>query len=166
MAQQITWNYNDTAADPSHTTVQIPLLQWAADWSRLESKPNEVRLTNLTSAVGIPETVRFAYQRVNNVYSGTGIDPSAYAPSRQGFSLLSQINDILSITDDATNLRIDLPITAHLVIRGPLNAAITGERLKTVLVRLIGTLTEGHTGTLDQRLDAMVRGALLPKALI
>jgi hypothetical protein len=113
-----------------------------------------------------PETIRFAYQGIADVYKGTGIDPSVYASSRKGFSVLVQVNDTISVVDSDTKKRVDLPISAHLVFKGPQHEAVSGEVIRQLIARVIGALYEEGAATPDARINSLIRGAVLPKALV
>lgn len=166
MATTVSWNYSDSGIYPAiEKSLEIPSLNFTSDFVKKETKANEALLANLTSPLGRAETVRFAYQRIANIYNNTGIDPSVYAASKYGFSVLAQLNDILTVVDDTTGYRVDLPLSAHLVVKGPQNEAITGERLRTLVARLVALLYEQTADTPDSRLNSLIRGAVLPKAL-
>lgn len=167
MATNCHWPYKDTAisggAEPAFK--QTPL-NFSADFAKLETKANQAIITNSTSPLDRPETIRYAFTTVANIYSKTGIDPSYYGPSRKGFSILAQVNDNLSVTDDVTKKTIVLPLSAHIVMKGACHEAINGEMMTILLKRLIGALCEQGAATPDARLNSLIRGALLPKVLV
>jgi hypothetical protein len=125
----------------------------------------EVVLTNITSPVDRPEKIRIAYTDVANVYAGTGIEPSVLAPTKRGVSVLAQVTDVLSVTDDTNpDYRIDLPVSYHVVIKVPQSEYISGTDIQTGLGRLLSSLFD--TGvTTTSRLEAILRGALVPSEL-
>jgi hypothetical protein len=125
----------------------------------------EVVLTNITSPIDRPENIRLAYTDIANVYNGTGVEPSVSAPTKRGVSILAQVTDVVSVSDDAdADFRIDLPLSCHLVIKAPASEHVNAEQIKTVLGRLLSSLYD--TGaTSDSRLEAILRGSLVPAEL-
>lgn len=166
MSKIVNVGYTDTPI--SGVTVEnFPrgLVNYGADFRIKQDIPNEVILTNLTSPVDRPERFRFSYSDVANIYNGTDVDPSMYAPSKKGVSILTQVTEVLSVTDttDAA-YRVDLPVSAHLVLKIPANENITAVMLETILGRLVSGVYE--TGSLTtERLASMFRGSLTPADL-
>lgn len=141
------------------------LLNFKADFRVKQSAPNEVVLTNLTSPSDRSEKVRIAFSEVNNIYNGTNIDPSVYAPTKGGVSVLLQLTEIWSTTDNTdAAYRVDRPVSAQLVLKYPNAEEVTAEMVQTMLGRLVSTAYE--TGVTDvNRLKALLRGSLLPADL-
>lgn len=163
MSKSVSVGYTDTAiAGNPVLNLLRGSVNFGADFRAKQVAPNEVILTNLTSPVDRPEKFRFSYNDVANIYSGTDIDPSVYAPSKRGVSVLCQLTETLSVTDDTNpSYRVDLPISAHLVLKLPANENITAAMLQTVIARMLSGLYD--TGlTTTARLSSMVRGSLLP----
>jgi len=163
MAKTVSMNYLDTAIS-GVTTLPLNrgLVNFGADWRTKSEEPEEVILTNLTSPIAYPERFRFAFSDVKDVYTGVGIDPTLYAPSRRGISLLNQLTEEWTVTDsaDASFLQV-LPVSAHLVVKIPVNDQITAAMVQTLVARLLSGLFEtGSTTT--TRLAAMLRGSLTP----
>lgn len=166
MSKIVNAGYTDTAIS-GVTSLNFPrgLVNYAADFRVKSDAPNEAVLTNLTSPVDRPEKFRFSYSEIANIYNGVDIDPSVYAPSRRGVSILGQVSEVFSVTDsvDAT-FRNDLPISAHIVLKVPANENITATMLQTLIGRLVSGLYE--TGSLDiTRLQSLFRGSLIPTDL-
>lgn len=167
MAKVVTKNYTDTAvADPQSTgTFPKAALNFAADWRVKKNGADEAVLTNLTSPVDRPETIRIACSDIANIYSGTGVEPSLAAPTKRGKSLLVQDTAIITVTDDAdADYRIDLPVSYHLVIKIPANENLTVALVQEGLGRLISALFETDSDALT-RLQALIRGSLIPSDL-
>lgn len=166
MANTVKWNVIDTPLAGSTVVgkIQPATLNFSKDFAKKGGKDGEAIITNLTSPLDCSETIRFAYSKVNNIYAQTGIDPNVYAASRLGFSVLSQLNTTLTSTTESGH-RVDLPLIAHLVLRGPASEDITGAIIANMIYRLVGTLFEEGAATPDARINSLIRGAVLPKAL-
>jgi len=168
MTKVINQGYTDTPVS-GVTSLTFPraVLNIDKDF-RVKSTNNngkEVVLTNITSPIDRPENIRLAYTDIANIYSGTGVEPSVAAPTKRGISVLAQVTDVVSVTDDTdADFRVDLPISCHLVIKVPASEYINAAQVKTVLGRLLSSLYD--TGaTSDSRLEAILRGSLVPSEL-
>jgi len=161
------WNYSDTTG-VEVSALQPAAINFSADFAKRESARkanNDVFLVNEKSPFGTPETIRFAVDRVSNVYTGTGIEPGTYAGVKSGVSALVQLNDVLIVLDGDGNV-INLPVKAHLVVQVPNNENITVDVLNTAFSRLVGCCYEQGGTNPGTRLNSLLRGALLPKALV
>lgn len=163
MSIVINKNTHDTTTGVASPTIEVVGLNYAKDF-RLSSKsePERTVLVNTTSPRDAEEKMILASSTVKDIYSNTDI-PSAYrAGSRSGISILVQLNDIWSMTDSADpTYRVDLPVSAHLVLRVP-SSYVTTDDVKGMISRMLGGLYE--TGSTDtSRLDALLRGITIPK---
>lgn len=167
MSNIIKWNVTDTPLADSTVVgkIQPATLNFSKDFAKKEAKSDDMVLTNLTSPLDCVETVRFAYNKVSNIYANTGIDPNVYSSSRVGFSILAQVNATMTATT-AEGKRTDLPLTAHLVLKGPASEHVDGAVMAQLLARLLGCVFEEGAATPDARLNSLIRGALLPKSLV
>lgn len=163
MTKSVSVGYTDTAiAGNPVLNLLRGSVNFGADFRVKSEAPNEVVLVNLTSPVDRPEKFRFSYSDVANIYSGTDVDPSVYAPSKRGVSILCQLTETLSVTDSVDpTYRVDLPVSAHLVLKLPANENITAAMLQTIVARMAsGLYATGLTTT--SRIESMVRGSLKP----
>lgn len=163
MTKQISWGFTDTPiSGVSELKFDRGMLNFGADFRVKTQASSEAVLTNTTSPLDRPEKVRFARTEVKDIYANTDIDPSVYAPSRKGLSIVAQVTEVLSVTDtNDAEYRVDLPVSAHLVLRTPANEHITPEIVFDVIGRLVSTLYD--TGSSEaSRLNALLRGSLLP----
>lgn len=152
--------------------VAIPQLSYSTDYSVKSETPNEVVITNVTSPLDQPETIRFAQQPVRDIYNGSAVDPTAMSVSRQGISLVIQVNDILRVTPDSSESTcccdggyMDFPISTHIVIRTPVAQYITADTVMTVVKRNIAALFGEGADVTSGRLNQMLRGALKPSTM-
>lgn len=166
MSTTISWNRQDSASTPAVGKLQPDTINYANDFARRGGDNTSLTIVNVTGPADRSETIKYAYNRVSNVYTGSQIDPSAFAQSKAGASVLVQVNDIMSITDDTTKIRTDLPLQAHLVVKVPLHEAVTSQVLDQLLLRLLAATYEQNGVTPGPRLAALIRGAVTPKALV
>lgn len=167
MAKVLNVNYTDTPiSGATAVSLQLPTLNYHADYRVVQDEPNEVIITNLTSPIDQPERIRWACSEVKDIYRNSGIDPTLYYPTRRGTQILAQITDIFSITDnDVPDYLALLPISAHLVIRVPNNDLISEAVVTAETSRMIATLYETAGTTVLPRVRSLLRGALMPAAL-
>lgn len=167
MAKVVSVGYTDTPIEGvSSLTFSRGLINYEKDF-RIKSNNagKEIILTNITSPVDCPERIRIGYSDVANVYSGTGVEPTVAAPTKKGTQILAQVTEVISITDDADpEYRLDLPVSYHLVIKVPVSGYITSPMIVTGIGRLLSGLFDTGVST-TSRLDAILRGALVPSGL-
>lgn len=166
MTKSVSVNHTDTAiSGVSSLSLARGLVNFGVDWKIKGDEPGTVVATNLTSPLNAPETFRFGSQDVADVYKGTGIDPSFYAPSRRGVSILAQLNEVWTVTDSAdASYEVALPISAHIVIKVPNNENITPAMVQTLLGRVCSGFYNTGLAT-TERFQAMLRGSLKPSDL-
>lgn len=166
MTKVITNGYTDTPIDGVSTlTFPRGLVNLKQDFRVKSSNGKEVVLTNITSPIDRPEQIRIAATDIANIYNGTSIEPSALAPTKRGVSVLAQVTDVVSVTDDTdADYRVDLPLSAHLVIKVPASEYVNAETVKTLVGRLLSSLFDTGSST-NARLEAILRGSLEPSEL-
>lgn len=167
MAKVKNYGFTDTPVE-GVASLAFPraVLNIGADFRVKANQPGkEVVLTNITSPVDRPEKIRIAYSDISNVYNGTDVDTSVYAPTKRGVSILAQITETLSVSDSVDpDFRVDLPISYHLVIKVPASEYIAAADIEAGLGRLLSSLFD--TGvTTTTRLEAILRGSLVPTGL-
>lgn len=166
MSKTTSFGYTDTApAGGATKTLTRPNLNYAVNFAKTEDSDKKSVLVNRTTPFDQPETMRFQLTDVSNIYTGTSIDPSVYATSKAGLSLVCQVNDVLRVTDTVDpTFQVDLPISAHMVIKMPKSQYITPANIETVAARCVASLYDtDSTGT--SRIEALVRGSMRPSTL-
>lgn len=167
MAKVVSLGHTDTPIS-GVTTLTFPraILNYEKDF-RIKSNDagKEVVLTNLTSPLDRPEKIRIAYTEIANIYSGSGVDPAVMAPSKKGVSLLVQLTNVMSVTDDTDpSYRIDQPFSLHLVLKFPSSEYLTGAVVQEQVGRLLSSCFDSGSLSTD-RLEALLRGSLIPSDL-
>lgn len=135
------------------------------DFIAIQKGDQKTVATNKTSPLDQPETIRCQSTDIKDIYAGTSIDPSVYNASRQGTSILVQVNDIVRVTDSVdTAFQVDLPLSAHIVVKVPKSSYITEAHVQAVISRALGLFY--NVGTPDTtRIAAMLRGSMTPTGL-
>lgn len=163
------FGYTDSVTTTKN--VAVPQLSYAKDFSVKTETPSEVVITNVTSPLDQPETIRFAVQNVKDIYNGTAVDPTAMSVSRNGLSLVVQVNDILRVTPTEGEAcccgqgYMDFPISTHIVVRTPVAQYIDADTVMTVVKRNISALFGEGADVTSARLNQMLRGALKPSTM-
>jgi hypothetical protein len=167
MTKTIQPGYTDTPVS-GVTSLTFPraVLNIAKDYRVKSNKDGkEVVLTNITSPIDRPENIRLAYTDIANIYNGTGIEPSVAAPTKRGVSVLAQVTDVLTVSESTdADYRVDLPLSAHLVIKVPASEYVTSAQVQAVVGRLLSSLFDTGVST-TSRLEAILRGSLVPSEL-
>jgi hypothetical protein len=134
-----------------------------SDYAAITDTSNECRITDISQGLEVPRIVRYAAQDVANVYSGTDIDPSAFAPIRRGKSVVIQTSLNVKITDTTDpSFLVLLPVQIHTVVKLPVTDYLTSDNINTMLRDHFGDIVTGANG---DRLPRLLRGALKPSEL-
>lgn len=166
MAQTVEKNYTDSGVSGVSTlTKDLAILNYGVDFRVKKDEPDEVILTNLTSPVDRPETIRISTSTIADIYKGAGIDPAYNCASKKGISLLCQLNDVYRIVD-STDPTFDkrIPISGHIVLKVPCTELLTAADISTFIGRLVAGLFESGVNT-PTRLTSLLRGVLTPSDL-
>lgn len=162
MAKTIATGYTDTAISGNPTmTVTAGKLNFKADFRPLSEAPGEVILTNVTSPVDQPETMRLSQRKVANVYANTEVDPSAYLPIRQGTATLLECRETWVETDSVdTTYRKLIPVKCGITFTLPAYGNITADQAVGLVLRTLGLTFE--TGTVTSvGMAALLRGVMM-----
>jgi len=165
MSKTLGFTYSDTAfGSPATLNLQRANLNFGVDFAEKVRLSGETKVVNVNSSNDCPEEIRIAYNEVKDVYKGTSIDASHYAPSRKGFSLVTQLTEVGRVTESVTGDTYDLPFSLHLVIKAPNDALVTSTTIETLLKRLLSSLYGENVTTLT-RLSQLMKGAVTPPEL-
>lgn len=166
MSSVVNNGYTDTAiSGVTALGLDRGLINFKADFVVQKNAITDVTLVNMSSPLDRPEKFRFAVNDIANIYTNTGIDPSVWAASTKGESLLCQVTEVLSVTDTTDpSYRVDLPITCNITLKFPKNALITSTQLQTLLGRAVSGFYE--TGDLTTAgINRLSHGSLIPTDL-
>lgn len=145
-------------------TVSIPDLDYKSDFAVTSDTATEVVLVNTTSPIDRAESLRFAISNIKDVYNGSDIDAGVQAASHRGVSLVCQISDTYSYYDptDPNKTRVDLPVSAHIVVKAPKSSFIGADDYLAIAQRAFAGLFSTGSVTSD-RLVELLKGALDPR---
>lgn len=166
MAKVISTGYTDTPiSGVTELAFARGLTNFKADFRVKENTTDNLVLVNLTSPVDRTEKFQWAFSEIKDIYANTSIDASAYAPSKRGIKVLTKVTDVISVTDTTdAEYRVDLPISAHIVLTVPASEYVTSAMIETLLGRMVSGMYD--TGSLTTaRIAALVKGSLLPSDL-
>lgn len=147
----------------AHTgTWPISIIPYTTDYSIKAKIPGETVWTNTKSPLDRPETIRQAFSVVKDIYKGTDIAVGNRAASSKGVSVLSQVTQTWEVTDSAdATVKVQLPVSAHLVLKMPASGDITSTMLESLLQKLIGSLYAEAVALSTGKIDALTRGSIL-----
>lgn len=158
MAQSVSIPQNSGASVTRNVTIPD-----YTNYAVVSDTANECRITDVTASLETPRIVRYAAQDVANVYSGTDIDPSAYAPVRRGRSVVIQTSLNVKVTDSTDpSFLVLLPVQIHTVVKLPITDYLDSTDIALILNDHIGDIV--LTAETD-RLPRLLRGALKPSDL-
>lgn len=165
LSKSLGFTFSDTAfGSPATLNLTRANLNFGVDFAEKERVQGESVIVNINSSNDCPEKIRISYQEVKDIYKGSNIDSGHYAPSRKGFSLVSQLTEVARVTESVTGEIYDLPISCHLVIKAPNDALVTATVIETLLKRLLSSLY-GENVVTTTRLAQLMKGAVTPPEL-
>lgn len=168
MSKTVSLGYTDTAIG-GVSSLDLPrgLLNFGADWAVVSNgNSKELTIVNKTGLLGVPpEKLRYSISDVANIFNGTPVEPTSFVTNKKGKSLLAQISEVWTVTDtEDTTYHVDLPVSAHIVLKVPMSEFVTAARLEVLIGRLVSGLYETGLET-TTRFDSLIRGSLAPSDL-
>lgn len=163
MSKSIQYGYVDTPVPGvDELSLKRAVVNFGSDYRVREDEPDHCIVTNLTAPQGKPESFKFAYTEVADVYKGTDIEPALRTQTKRGVQCLVRLDETWRVTDsEDPTFEVNLPVSAHLVLKIPNYDIITSEQVQYLVGRLISGLYDSGSTNLD-RLTALLRGSLKP----
>lgn len=163
MSIVISTGTSDTAiSGVTAPAVTLPVINYGVDFRVKTEAAKEVVLVNTTTPLDQPESLRFGYSEIANIYAKSGLNSDQIPGSVKGVNLLAQINETLKVSDSANaSFAQYLPISAHIVIKAPQSGYITPDVIQALINRLYASLYENGSSSLP----SLMKGVLTPKAL-
>lgn len=155
--------YTDTAVSGvTAPIITTTVLNYGTDFRIKSESSKEVVLVNTTTPLDQSETIRFGYSEIADIYAKSGINSDLITGSKKGINLLTQINEVMKVTDTTNSAFVQyLPVSAHLVIKVPQSSYIDTSAVEALINRLISTLYENGVSSIP----ALSKGVLAPRAL-
>lgn len=160
MAADAMFGYEDSKSSSPLSFTDIPNLDYSSDFAVAEQTAKQVIMVNTTTPVDQVESLKFSIQDVNNIYANTNIDPTLYAPSKKGKSVVCSLQDTARITNSTTNTHVDYPIKAHFVLQFPVSTSISASDMLKVAKRMFALAFNG--ANTNARLNELMRGVMKP----
>lgn len=159
MAKNATFGYTPSS---DKLAFQRDKIDFAKDFTVASKTDHRTVITNLSSPLDQPETIRWEYSPISDIYKGTSIDPKVRSASSKGASIVTQINEVMRITDDTDpSFQVDLPWSCHIVLKVPHSSYVKAVDAQSLVARLLSTLYESGSIT-TSRLEALLRGSMTP----
>lgn len=151
---------NDTISTPKQ--LAIPDLDFASDYSVANESGKETRIINTTGGALEPvEKLRYAKERVADIYRNTETLKANQLPSPVGARVLAEGTEMISASNSVSGAEYEIPLRIWTCIESSTHNAITGEALLWALKRHIAQLFS--TGEVDaELLVKLFRGDLDP----
>lgn len=125
--------------------------------------PSECKLRNLTSSLGLEETVQFRVSTIPNIYQNSGVERSLWTPTVSGVRANVHIGQRWSLVDTTNaDWNYVIPSFCDITLKIPNNPYISESDVATMLTRTISSLLYSDSfGT--SRIAKLLRGAMNPK---
>lgn len=165
MSKTISNNQPTSTVTVSRT---VPVPAWNSDFRPSSDKPGDINLTCIAAPLDAPTSVILKSNTVPNVYKNSvgSIPAEMQSPIKTGVKVLCQRNEVWSKKDSSdTTYKVNLPVSAHLVLQIPNDDTITVDDVDGIIDRMIGGLYEIVDSKGSTRLSAILRQALMPAGL-
>lgn len=134
-----------------------------SNFAVVEESVGKVIYTDLTAPTDRPSLITRASRPRANVYAGTSIDPTVFAPTKKGQDIMVEVREVWSVGDpDDTSYRVDLPVRAAISLTLPNHELVTGDQTYSLVKRALAMmLKEASTEIVDTTdIDSLLRGVL------
>ena len=133
-----------------------PLAPAAGSYGVAIDDPGQTVLVAVDGDLDTPNRIRYAVTNVADVFKGSDASPKS-GQRVDGLSVLCQVTETWKVTESETGSSYYLPMSAHLVIKLPIDANISSTDLAGLVARLVGTLDRGEKGIADN-IASLTRG--------
>lgn len=106
----------------------------AVDFAWVKDEPGEAIERYVAGSLEQPCKIRYAYSEIADIFKGTGVDP-VDGQRIDGISILVQLTEVWTDTEG-----LYLPVSAHFVVRFPVNSEITDDVVGAFITRMLGGL--------------------------
>jgi len=161
MSQTLTLGPNGTDV-PTIGTIDLAVepLHFDSDFAIVEEAPGKVVYADLTAPLDQPWSLRIQQSTRANIYSGTSIDPSAYASSKRGVDTVVEIRGIGKVVDSVSGAEVLLPFRWALTSTMPVHATVDKTVCLALVKRLLASTALMSEDGIQEGLGNLQRGAL------
>jgi len=146
-----------TGQGVSSGTTVTPLAPTPGSYGFSVDDPGNTVMKNVVGGLDQPNAIRYSVTPVADVFKQSDLTAAA-GQRTDGVSVLVQVTESWKVTDSVTGEVIYLPVSAHCVLKVPLNAEVTGARAAALMARLLGALDRDDSGGIDDSLDSIMHG--------
>jgi len=138
---------------------QVGVAPSLATFAYSKDEPGESIYTNTLAALDQPNQLRFAASAVADAFKNTGVTPGS-RQRKDGMSYLWQVQEVWKVSDpaDAAFEPIYLPVSAHVVLKWPLDSYVNANGLRNLVLRLLGAPCRNGTDAYDVALAPVLHG--------
>lgn len=140
-------------------TALNPLAPVVASYLAQKDDPGETIYSNIVTALDQPNKLRFSVSPVADVFKNA--EATALAGQRvDGLNILCQVTEVWKVYDGADNSVIPyyLPVSAHQVLKIPIDANVTDAAVAALMARLTGATLHGTVLTLTGGIGPLMHG--------
>lgn len=143
--------------------IAVPDLDYQHDFSVVSDSGSETRLVNTSgTTLETVERLRYAKERVNDIYRNLDTLKVSQLPSPVGARVLAESLEVLSASNAVSGADIEFPIRVWTCIESSTHNVVTGAALLWALKRHVAAMFA--TGAVDETmLTALFRGDLNPR---
>jgi hypothetical protein len=126
----------------------------------VKDEPGEAIFRDPVAGLLLPTKVRVSTQDVQNVFTGSDVNPVA-GQEVQGISVLIQLTEVWregAQTETEAPLPL-CPVSAHLVLKLPRSSLITSSEVEKLVARLLGSIIRVDDGTWSDAIAPVLVGA-------
>lgn len=162
MTKSIVYGPNGTAVDGvTAVTFDVAPLNFDADFLSIDEGTGKNVMTDITSPLDQPSTLRIQRRAVANVYSGTSIDPGAYLATKRGTDLLVEVREVYTELDseDSTYLKA-FPFRLAVTATYPEASQVTTAMVERALARVVAAFAAMGDDDLTAGIDALLHNVV------
>jgi hypothetical protein len=145
-----------TGQTSESTLDRTPAYPAVGDWIHSKDDPGESILVYAAGDLTQPNSIRHAVSSVADVFKGTGVAPIA-GQRTEGLSILTQVIETWKVSGDGITPYY-LPVSAHYVLKIPVDGLVTGTVAAALLDRLIGASARSGADAVDVGLSQLLHG--------
>lgn len=150
----------DLAVNPT-TTLTFKALNFPADFREIEDAPGKVVLTDITTPLDQPSTIRVAQTSRPNVYAGTTLDPSVHLPNKKGTDTIVEVREIWSETEttDPSYQRM-FPVRVAITMSLPNASQVSTADATALVLRAVAALGKAGDNNITTGITDLLHGVV------